>query len=116
VGEVPPAVVTACRYVRDSETTLRLDKQVTDRPATEARRAVAETLARALPGTSLECVYQAGVSATVDVLILRDVLGQTVEVRVLRDACGIVFAGPVDYARSDAGLLGVLDALLGPPA
>ena len=50
---------------------------------------------------------------TVDVLVLRDVVGETIEVRVLRDHCLVATFGLADVAGPE--LLSVLERLLGRP-
>ena len=52
---------------------------------------------------------------TVDVLLLRDVIGETREVRVTRDTCAVV-TFDFDGAPPSSELDGVLDRLLGRPA
>jgi hypothetical protein len=115
-GDLPLAVVTACRYVRDSDTTLALRAQVIDRGSVaDTDRAVEEAFVAGHPFPLNDCLEQDGVAGTIDVLILRDVLDQTVEVRILRDTCDVVTTG-MDSSRSTAGLRRVADTLLGPPA
>jgi hypothetical protein len=110
---VPLAVVTACRYVRDTDGTWHRTRLVTDRPpagaAPGAGAAGAPTAAGEIP--YLECGSPA---RTVDVLIARDLLGETREVRVTRDTCPVVTFG-FDGAPPSTALDAVLDRLLGTP-
>jgi hypothetical protein len=110
---VPLAVITACRYVRGSDGNWDLTRRVIDRGVARATatavEAAAETVAGEIP--YLHCSSQ---PKTVDVLMLRDVVGETREVRVTRDACTVV-TFDFDGAPPSAALDSVLDGLLGRP-
>ncbi|GAA1534940.1 hypothetical protein GCM10009827_061410 [Dactylosporangium maewongense] len=109
----PLAVVTACRYVRGDGDAWDRTRQVTDRgaagDAATAVNAAAEATAGEIP--YLHCSAPPG---TVDVLVLRDVLGETREVRVTRDACPVV-TFDFEGAPPSPALNAVLDRLLGRP-
>lgn len=110
---VPLAVITACRYVRGPDGNWDLTRRVIDRGVARATatavEAAAETAAGEIP--YLHCSSQ---PKTVDVLMLRDVVGETREVRVTRDACTVV-TFDFDGAPPSAALDSVLDGLLGRP-
>ncbi len=111
----PYTVVTACRYTHPRNDTLPRLRQVVDRgAATEAGDAV-ETAYRSRLGRVpvVHCPPSTTVR-TVDVLVLRDSVGETVEVRVPRDTCDVVVFGDQTSPKDDA-LTRVLDRLLGPP-
>jgi len=110
---VPLAVVTACRYARGSDGNWDRTRQVSVRGVAHdiatAVEAAAKTVAGEIP--YMNCSSQ---PTTVDVLMLRDVVGETREVRVTRDACAVVTFN-FDGAPPAAALDSVLDGLLGRP-
>ncbi|MEV4513931.1 hypothetical protein AB0K00_33860 [Dactylosporangium sp. NPDC049525] len=110
---VPLAVVTACRYVRGADGTWDRTREVTDRGvAADAATAVEAVSKKALGEVPyLHCSAE---PRTVDVLLLRDVLGETREVRATRDTCPVV-TFDFDGAPPSTELDGVLDHLLGRP-
>jgi hypothetical protein len=115
--KAPLAVVTACRYVRtehDSRS-LSLTRQVSDRGVAQELSDAIEATYRNQGGEIpfLDCPTDSAVS-TVDVLALRDVVGETNEVRILRDSCPVATFG---FAGATTGpeLVNVLDRLLGRP-
>lgn len=112
----PLAVITACRYRRDRDGGLTRTQQVNDRDGTgqtaDAVEAAHRTWAGEIPFSG--CAADAAIR-TVDVLVLRDVVGETLEVRVVRDTCPAVTFG-FDGAPPNAAVSAVLDRLLGPPA
>jgi hypothetical protein len=111
----PLAVVTACRYVRTEDGGLGQTRQVIDRGVGRELSDAIEATYRNERGEIpfLDCPSDNAVR-TVDVLVLRDVVGETLEVRVLRDHCLVATFG---FAGAIAGpeLLSVLDRLLGRP-
>jgi hypothetical protein len=110
---VPLAVVTACRYVRGSDGNWDRTRRVTDRGVARDTATAVEAAAKTAAGEVpyMNCSSQ---PKTVDVLMLRDVVGETREVRVTRDACMVV-TFDFDGAPPSAALDKVLDGLLGRP-
>ncbi|GAA4261921.1 hypothetical protein [Dactylosporangium darangshiense] len=109
----PLAVVTACRYVRGPDGSWDRTSQVTDRGVARDTATAVEEAARTAAG---EIPYMGCSSQpkTVDVLMLRDVVGETREVRVTRDTCAVV-TFDFDGAPPSPALDRVLDGLLGRP-
>ena len=109
----PLAVVTACRYTHGGG--LVRTRQVSDRSmARQTADAVEQayaTNAGEIPFT--RCTSNA-VIRTLDVLVLRDVVGEIFEVRVPRHTCPIVAFG-FDAAPPNTAVSTVLNQLLGPP-
>ncbi|WP_432972393.1 hypothetical protein [Dactylosporangium sp. CA-233914] len=110
---VPLAVVTACRYVRGPDGNWDRTRQVLDRGVARDTATAVEAAAKTAAGE----VPYLGCSSeprTVDVLMLRDVVGETREVRVTRDTCAVV-TFDFDGAPPSAALDSILDGLLGRP-
>jgi hypothetical protein len=111
----PPAVVTACRYVRDRYGHFGRTRQVNER-----RRVgqVADALETAFKTRAVELPFSDCTTGTtvrtVDALIMRDAVGETAEVRIVRDTCNVVTFG-FNGATPNTALLANLDRLLGPP-
>jgi hypothetical protein len=106
----PLAVVTACRYVRSGGANLVRFGQASD-------RGVAGQTAEAVDASYKAPIHEPCTPSTVrtlDVLVLRDTVGETIEVRVPRDHCNIVIFSYYQ-GTPNASLLGVLDRLLGAP-
>ncbi|MFG2039549.1 hypothetical protein [Dactylosporangium sp. NPDC048998] len=110
---VPLAVVTACRYVRGPDGNWDRTRQVTDRGVARDTATAVEAAAKTAEG-EIPYLNCSSPPKTVDVLMLRDVVGETREVRVTRDACAVVTFG-FDGAPPSAALDSVLDGLLGRP-
>ncbi|WP_327000383.1 hypothetical protein OHA72_35335 [Dactylosporangium sp. NBC_01737] len=110
----PPAVVTACRFVRGSDGTWDRIREVTDRAVTGDAAAAVEAASKQALGEVpyLQCSAD---PKTIDVLLLRDALGETREVRATRDTCPVV-TFDFDGAPPSTALDAVLDHLLGRPA
>jgi len=70
-----------------------------------------QTLSSLLP--YFDCGPLRGVK-TIDVLVIRDSVGETAEVRLPRDACRIVAFTDTDGRRPNENLTTLLDELLGP--
>ncbi len=112
----PLAIITACRYQQAGHGSLARTKKVLRRGAlnqtTDAVEAAHTKIAGEIP--FLGCASTA-VIRTVDVLVLRDIVGETFEVRVVRDTCPVITFG-FDGAPPNAAVSALLDMLLGPPA
>jgi hypothetical protein len=80
-----------------------------------ADTAVEQAFAAGHPAPNFGCPNGLGLPGTVDALILRDLVGQTREVRVLRDTCDEMTTGRDSTVRA-ARVLDAVDALLGPPS
>ncbi len=111
----PAAVVTACRYVRDRHGHFGRTRQVEERrqagQVADALETAFKTRAVELPFS--DCTTGTAVR-TVDALIVRDVVGETAEVRIVRDTCDVVTFG-FNGATPNAALLTILNRLLGRP-
>ncbi|WP_432827152.1 hypothetical protein [Dactylosporangium sp. CA-092794] len=110
---VPLAVVTACRYVRGPDGDWDRTGQVTDRGVARDTATAVEAAAKTAEG-EIPYMNCSSRPTTVDVLMLRDVVGETREVRVTRDGCAVV-TFDFDGAPPSAALDSVLDGLLGRP-
>jgi hypothetical protein len=107
----PLAAVTVCRYAGDSGSGLDLRTQVGYRTTAFVIIGLLNTTgldASELP--FLNC--QAG--RVVDVVIMGDKVGETAELRILRDGCPAVVVG-YEGSPSSTELLAQLDRWLGPP-
>ncbi|MFI5916697.1 hypothetical protein [Dactylosporangium sp. NPDC051541] len=109
---VPLAVVTACRFVRGSDGHWDRARQVDDRGVADETGAAVVAAAKATMG-QIPYATCSSPGRTVDVLLLRDVVGETREVRVARDTCPVVTIGFEGSPQSPA-LDRILDRLLGP--
>lgn len=111
----PLAAVTACRYVDDGRKGMRRVQRITNRslvgPLTTAVEEAYDKESGHVP--FLDC-QRADRPRTLDVLMLRDVIGEVAEVRILRDSCEVVTFG-FDAASQTPALLALLDQLLGEP-
>lgn len=111
---VPLAVITACRYTRADGDTWTRTRQVTDRDTARDTATALEATARTRSG-EIPYLTCTGRPTTVDVLVLRDVTGETREVRATRDTCPVV-TFDFDGAPPSAALDRILDDLLGRPS
>jgi hypothetical protein len=109
----PLTAVTACRLVRSSGRLIRAEEVDGGGALDEMTRAVNAAHQKAEGEIPFDGCATAAIR-TVDVLVLRDVVGQTIEVRVDRDTCPSVAFG-FEGAPADATLDAVLDGLLGRP-
>jgi hypothetical protein len=107
-------VVTACRYtLRDPGELVRVS-QVDDRAVAGAASAAVDAALGSMYTSSFVICPQDAVPRILDVLVLRDLVGETVEVRILRDTCLAMVIGTLQ-ARPNDGLTDLLDHLLGRP-
>jgi hypothetical protein len=110
----PAAAVTACRYQRD-DAGFRRTAQVARRSVAARADAALQTVFTTYPMRLpyFDCGPVEAIT-TVDVLVIRDSVGQTVEVRLPRDACPIVSFGEEGGRTPNEDLTDLLDELLGP--
>lgn len=100
--------------MRGSDGTWDRIREVTDRAVTGDAAAAVEAASKQALGEVpyLQCSAD---PKTIDVLLLRDALGETREVRATRDTCPVV-TFDFDGAPPSTALDAVLDHLLGRPA
>jgi hypothetical protein len=110
----PATVVTACRYERE-DTGFRRTERVPRRSLATRVDAALQTAFKTYP-TRLPYFDCGPIDAitTVDVLVIRDSVGETIEVRLPRDACQIVSFGDDGGRSPNDDLTTLLDDLLGP--
>jgi hypothetical protein len=110
----PATVVTACRFEREDAGFHRVDR-VTRRSVAARVDGVLQTAFKTYP-TRLPYFDCGPIDAitTVDVLVIRDSVGETAEVRLPRDACQIVSFGDDGGRTPNDDLTTLLDEMLGP--
>jgi hypothetical protein len=111
----PAAVVTACRYERRGDLEFRRSDRVTSRSVAGRVDAAVQTAYRTYPTRKpYDDCGPIGAIGTIDVLVIRDSVGETTEVRLPRDACQIVSFGDEGGRTPNGDLTALLDELLGP--
>jgi hypothetical protein len=110
----PATVVTACRYERD-DSGFRRTGRVTRRSVAARVDAALQTAFTTNPMKLpyFDCEPIDAIT-TVDVLVIRDSVGETVEIRLPRDACQIVSFGDDGGRTPNDDLTALLDEVLGP--